>query len=72
MTIRDGRNETSPIEGKFCGAEIPPSLTTTGNQMRIHFHSDESTAEEGFSAIVSAYEPDGEPNAKVDFHFHLT
>jgi len=50
LTIYDGASNTSPMMGKYCGDSIPPSHTSSNNEVLIHFYSDgmNMEAEAGF------------------------
>nr|CAB3264299.1 Tolloid protein [Phallusia mammillata] len=48
VEVRSGLSESSKLNGKFCGAELPPIITSTSNQMRIKFSSDDTVAKRGF------------------------
>ncbi len=37
------------LVGRYCGSQLPPSMTSTGSRMSVVFSSDESIAHEGFS-----------------------
>jgi hypothetical protein len=50
VEIRDGGDQTSELLGRFCGKTLPGSITSTGNQLFVKFHSDLSTSRKGFSA----------------------
>ncbi|XP_069393413.1 suppressor of tumorigenicity 14 protein homolog [Paralichthys olivaceus] len=42
---------------KYCGETSYLALTSSSNIMEVHFHSDESYTDKGFSAEYSAYDP---------------
>ena len=50
LTIYDGASNISPMMGKYCGDSIPPSHTSSNNEVLIHFYSDgmNMEAEAGF------------------------
>ena len=50
VEIRDGGDRTSKLLGRFCGKTLPGSITSTGNQLFVKFHSDSSASKKGFSA----------------------
>ena len=39
---------------KYCGASKPDPITSTGNTMKVKFHSDYSVVRKGFSAVWKA------------------
>nr|NP_001071840.1 Tolloid protein [Ciona intestinalis]BAE06735.1 Tolloid [Ciona intestinalis] len=48
VEVRSGLTDESTFHGKFCGTELPPVITSTINQMRIKFNSDDTVAKRGF------------------------
>ena len=51
--IRNGRDETYPLIGRYCGSSTPPVATSSAEEMWIKFKADGSTAFSGFSATYS-------------------
>jgi hypothetical protein len=44
LTIYDGGRNTSPMLGNpYCGNSLPPSQTSSSNQLFFHFQSDQGT-----------------------------
>ena len=59
LRIFDGPSSSSPqlfSQGNLCGSTIPYSMVSTGNAVRILFHSDSSTVEGGFKIQAEAYD----------------
>lgn len=52
--IYDGDSPSSHTLGKFCGTKEPHPIVATGNQMFIHFKSDNSVQRKGFLAEHSS------------------
>ena len=50
MTVFDGRSSTAPQLGRFSGAELPPTLTSTGPDLYIEFTSNDAGQSPGFRA----------------------
>ncbi|XP_061178089.1 cubilin-like [Saccostrea echinata] len=48
LQIRDGNSPTSNLIGTYCGNNIPPSITSTGEHLWLNFISDFSVAGNGF------------------------
>ena len=48
LQIHDGEDARAPSLGRFCGAKKPPPLISSGNQMFLHFYSDNSVQKRGF------------------------
>ncbi|KAM9299702.1 embryonic protein UVS.2-like [Gastrophryne carolinensis] len=46
----DGAKTTSPLIGRYCGKTSLPSFTSTGNNLLVQFHSDDSVQLKGFLA----------------------
>lgn len=42
---------------RYCGELSSLAITSTTNVLEVHFHSDESHTDKGFSAEYSAYDP---------------
>jgi len=53
LTIYDGDNINAPVLGQFSGNLLPPTLTSSGNTLLVHFTSDEQVGAEGWSAHYS-------------------
>ncbi|RXG73623.1 Cubilin [Armadillidium vulgare] len=53
---------------KYCGTSILPVMTSTGNIMTIHFHSDQSINHDGFSATYHALHAD----RVCGGHYHMS
>lgn len=51
--VYNGLASWSPIIGRFCGREIPPSITSKSNVLRIEFQSNTQYAGRGFDAVYS-------------------
>jgi len=47
IEIQSGFADDSSVHGKYCGSELPPVITSTSNQMRIRFNSDDTVAKRG-------------------------
>ncbi|XP_068180738.1 suppressor of tumorigenicity 14 protein homolog isoform X2 [Antennarius striatus] len=45
------------MDTKYCGEMSSLALTSTSNVLEVTFHSDESYADKGFSAVYSAFDP---------------
>ncbi|KAJ3603850.1 hypothetical protein NHX12_028591 [Muraenolepis orangiensis] len=50
VEVRSGLSADSRLHGKFCGAEKPETITSTYNNMRIEFKSDNTVSKKGFKA----------------------
>ncbi|XP_028815099.1 cubilin [Denticeps clupeoides] len=50
VAVYDGPDTFSPLMGKFCGQQLPPSLRSSSNQMYIVFWTDSSIASDGWRA----------------------
>ncbi|XP_065577284.1 cubilin-like isoform X11 [Artemia franciscana] len=48
LEIRNGKYATSPLIGRYCGTNIPPTIPSHGNQLYIRFVSDNSRSQKGF------------------------
>jgi len=51
LEIQSGLNSGANLHGKFCGEEKPSSITSTVNEMRITFVSDDTVASHGFRIL---------------------
>ena len=56
VNIYDGRNATAPLIHTLCGSDLPGDVTSSGNEMFIHFQSDASNINRGFRIRYSAIE----------------
>ena len=54
VTVYDGDNTSSKILGSFSGNTIPPTISSTGNKMLVHFHSNGNLNAEGWLANYTA------------------
>ena len=50
VEVRDGQFDTSELVGKFCGADIPESITSDSWDMSVKFKSSGKTKYPGFKA----------------------
>lgn len=57
LEIRDGRDESAPMVGRFCGKAKPPVFTTSSNYLYVKFLSDPSLQQKGFEIHYSKNEP---------------
>ncbi|XP_017013207.2 cubilin homolog [Drosophila takahashii] len=48
LEVRNGGGRDSPLMGRFCGTNIPTSIPSFGNELRILFHSDSAISGRGF------------------------
>ena len=48
VTIYDGDSSASPILGTYCGGSIPADITSSTNEMLLHFKSDDYETKQGF------------------------
>ena len=54
IEIFDGDNENAPLFGKFCGADLPPIIVTSGQDLTVVFVADDTIQEFGFRASVTS------------------
>ncbi|XP_074549445.1 cubilin [Halichoeres trimaculatus] len=79
VEVRDGRLETDPLIGKYCGSTLPAPIRSSSNFLWLRFRSDSSVSHAGFRAmytvacggtlsgngqIRSPYHPDAYPHNK--------
>uniref|UniRef100_A0A669DQK6 Cubilin n=1 Tax=Oreochromis niloticus TaxID=8128 RepID=A0A669DQK6_ORENI len=80
VEVRDGRTETDPLIGKYCGNTLPAPVLSSSNVLWIRFKSDSSVSRAGFRAVYtvacggtlsgsgqfhSPYHPNAYPHNKV-------
>uniref|UniRef100_A0A3Q3W0B5 Cubilin n=1 Tax=Mola mola TaxID=94237 RepID=A0A3Q3W0B5_MOLML len=53
VEVRDGRMETDPLIGKYCGSTLPAPITSSSNYLYIRFKSDSSVSQAGFRAVYT-------------------
>ena len=56
LTIYNGNSENSPVLGKYCGSEIPPSINSSSNEVFIVFKSDDLTNGPGYKLEYKSFE----------------
>ena len=58
LTVWNGSDSSAPVIGKFCNSNPPPSvLCSSGNTLRLKFHSDDALAWKGFHLSYHAADP---------------
>ncbi|KAM9719937.1 neuropilin-1a-like [Menidia menidia] len=57
VEVYNGRDEFSPMLGKFCGKIAPSPIISSGNQLLIKFVSDYETHGAGFSVRYEVFRP---------------
>ncbi|MFO7789368.1 MAG: glycosyl hydrolase family 18 protein [Bacteroidales bacterium] len=66
IEIFDGPDTASSSFGKFCNTTGSPGLiTSSGNALTVHFHSDGATVNEGFEAVWDCVVDDAPPVTSV-------
>ncbi|XP_068604308.1 cubilin [Brachionichthys hirsutus] len=53
VEVRDGRLETDPLIGKYCGSSLPAPIVSSFNSLWIRFRSDSSVSRAGFRAVYT-------------------
>ena len=48
VKVYDGRSNTSPLKGTYCGSSMPADITSSGSAMFVSFTSDSSVTKAGF------------------------
>ena len=48
LEIHEGRDEETPLVGRYCGNNLPPEYVSSGNEMYIRFKTDHSVSGTGF------------------------
>lgn len=58
LTIWNGSDSSAPVIGKFCNSNPPPPvICSSGNTLRLKFHSDDALAWKGFHLSYDAADP---------------
>lgn len=65
VDVRDGPTDDAYPLVIECGDEVPPPLTSTGNVVRLTFHSDASVTENGFQASYKAVRTRGDESLRT-------
>ncbi|CAB1449409.1 unnamed protein product, partial [Pleuronectes platessa] len=80
VEVRDGRMETDPLIGRYCGSTLPAPMVSSSNFLWIRLRSDSSVSRAGFRAVYtvacggtlsgtgqirSPYHPNAYPHNKV-------
>ncbi len=55
VEVREGRDEDSPIIGRYCGHNVPPPYLSNSNELFIRFKSDHSVSHTGFRISYRTY-----------------
>ncbi|TNN24526.1 Tolloid-like protein 2 [Liparis tanakae] len=53
LQVRDGRLETDPLIGKYCGTTLPAPVVSSSNSLWVRFKSDSSVGHAGFRALYT-------------------
>ncbi|XP_045128548.1 neuropilin and tolloid-like protein 1, partial [Portunus trituberculatus] len=53
LEVRDGAHGYSDLQGKYCGRDFPPIITSKGRYIWLRFTSDENIQYKGFRAVYS-------------------
>uniref|UniRef100_A0A8C4D9G2 Cubilin n=1 Tax=Dicentrarchus labrax TaxID=13489 RepID=A0A8C4D9G2_DICLA len=53
VEVRDGRTETDPLIGRYCGSTLPAPILSSSNFLWIRFRSDSSVSRAGFRAVYT-------------------
>ncbi|BFZ01255.1 hypothetical protein BsWGS_04294 [Bradybaena similaris] len=48
--VYNGQDDTDPVQGKYCGIEIPDTIISSSNYLLVNFLSDYVVTRKGFSA----------------------
>jgi len=59
VEVRDGGDAGAPVLARLCGHEVFSTFVSSGNQLYFTFHSDEYVSRQGFRAIISASDGNG-------------
>ncbi|MBL4586001.1 MAG: M4 family metallopeptidase [Flavobacteriales bacterium] len=54
VEVYDGSNTNATLLGRFTGANLPPSVTSSGANMYVKFYSDEAITASGWSAYYTS------------------
>lgn len=54
VQLYDGDDAGKKVLGKFCGRNLPPVITSTANEIYIHFKSDDRDTRQGFKLTWQA------------------
>lgn len=54
VEIFDGTTIASPLLGRFTGSNLPPSVTSSGGSLLVHFYSDLDIEKQGWSAYYTS------------------
>jgi len=51
IEVYDGNDDSAPLIGRFCGNEIPKSVTSTGNYISVVMVTNDETQSRGYIAL---------------------
>ena len=57
IEVYDGNEELSDKLGKFCGTTKPSPFVSSGNELLLKFHSDDTVNWKGFHAVYKLVDP---------------
>ena len=57
IEVYDGNEELSDKLGKFCGTTKPSPFVSSGNELLLKFHSDDTVNWKGFRAVYKLVDP---------------
>ncbi|XP_038578939.1 cubilin [Micropterus salmoides] len=53
VEVHDGRMETDPLIGRYCGNSLPAPIHSSSNFLWVRFRSDSSVSQAGFRAVYT-------------------
>lgn len=56
LQVHDGRMETDPLIGRYCGNSLPAPIHSSSNFLWVRFRSDSSVSQAGFRAVYTVGE----------------
>ena len=68
IELFNGGLPSSPSIGKFCGSNMPPTILSQSNAMRVEFHTDSSSSERGFRFTYTTV-TNGKQDSHIEFSF---
>lgn len=66
VEVYDGYDDSSPHLGRYCGNNVPPDFTSTGDTLLLRFRSDDTINTKGFSVAYQELQESSGGGEEID------